>query len=154
MLYKLIYQRSPTEVEMKLAIDYIRSDRSHRMADHAQSAWEYGYGEYNAATKRTKLFVPLGNFVNKSWQPGGKTPDAKLRGLSLGAEAESRQAFRGDSPLDVTSGWIHIDRRARLVHAVKDGDGVQEGSFSSRLGLAGSWVAYNSRRKRNFRASR
>ncbi|MDB6066225.1 MAG: Protein of unknown function (DUF1553)/Protein of unknown function (DUF1549)/Planctomycete [Pedosphaera sp.] len=145
MLYKLIYQRSPTYVEMKLALEYVRSDAATEWQTNAQSAWDYGYGEYDAGMKRTKLFVPLGNFANKMWQPGGKSPDAKLRGISLGADGGSPgKPFavirRWTSPRD---GYISID--GALAHPVKDGDGVEGRIVSSRLGLMGSWIAYNSR---------
>src|SRR5258706_2147342 len=86
LLYKLIYQRNPTEVEMKLALDYLRSDAATEWQTTAQSAWEYGYGNYDPITHRTKFFAPLTSFANKSWQPGGKTPDARLKGLSLNSE--------------------------------------------------------------------
>src|SRR5579859_3924455 len=44
LLYKLIYQRSPTETETKLALDYIRSDAMSEWQTNAPAAWDYGYG--------------------------------------------------------------------------------------------------------------
>jgi Protein of unknown function (DUF1553)/Protein of unknown function (DUF1549)/Planctomycete cytochrome C len=144
LLYKLIYQRSPTDTEKKLTLDYLRSDASSEWQTNAASAWQYGYGEYDATMKRTKLFVPMGTYNGRTWQPGGKNPDAKLKGLVLTPEGgipgkPYAVIRRWIAPRD---GFVSID--GTLVHATADGDGVQGRMVSSRLGELGNWVAYKS----------
>ncbi|MDB6016991.1 MAG: Protein of unknown function (DUF1553)/Protein of unknown function (DUF1549)/Planctomycete [Pedosphaera sp.] len=141
LLYKLIYQREPTEVEMKLALDYLRSDAATEWQTTPQSAWEYGYGEYDAARHRTRFFAPMRDFANKSWQPGGKTPDARLKNINLTAEGGTAgKSFTGirrwTAPRD---GFISIE--GTLIHAGNNGDGIQGVLISSRLGELGNWTA-------------
>ncbi|MDB6021322.1 MAG: Protein of unknown function (DUF1553)/Protein of unknown function (DUF1549)/Planctomycete, partial [Pedosphaera sp.] len=144
LLYKLIYQRSPTDVEMRLAKDYLSSDTATEWQTTPQSAWEYGFGEYDLSLKRVKQFVPMGNFANRAWQPGGKNLDNTLRGLSLtpdGGNPGKPYAVirRWTSPRE---GYIAIN--GTLSHPTKDGDGVQGRIVSSRAGELGSWIAYGS----------
>ena len=144
LLYKLIYQRSPTDVEMKLALDYLRSDVATEWQTNAASAWEYGYGQYDAAAHHTKLFVPFGNFANRAWKPGGTKPDPRLNGLVLTPDGGTPNKLfpvirRWIAPRD---GAIAID--GTLNHPGGDGDGVQGRIVSSRLGELGAWVAFKS----------
>ncbi len=145
MLYKLIYQRSPSEIEMKLALDYLQSDAAAEWQTNAQSAWEYGYGAFDPATRHTKFFVPMGTFANKAWQPGGKAQDERLKGLALTADGGTPvKSFavirRWTAPRE---GFISID--GILIHPSKGGDGVEGIIVSSRSGELGSWVAFNNR---------
>ncbi len=142
-LYKLIYQRPPTELEIKLALNYLRSDAAIEWQTTARSAWEYGYGEYDAVRKRTKFFAPLGAFANNAWRPGGKNPDPRLKGLALTAEGGNPgQPFavirRWNCPRD---GFFSID--GFLIHPAKDGFGVQGRIVSNRLGELGSWLVFD-----------
>ncbi len=145
LLYDLIYQREPTDVEMKIALDYLRSDAATEWQTTAQSAWQYGYGTYDAAAHRTKMFVPFGNYAGNAWQPPAtKNPDARLRGLRLTADGGMpNKAFdvirRWIAPRD---GFISID--GTLVHSGKAGDGVEGRIVSSRTGDLGDWTAVNS----------
>ncbi len=72
LLYKLIYQRAPSEVELKLALDYIRGEGTVTAANTGALGWEYGYGEYDAATRRMKSFVQMGQFNGDAWVPGNR----------------------------------------------------------------------------------
>jgi hypothetical protein len=145
LLYDLIYQREPTDVEMKIALDYLRSDAATEWQTTAQSAWQYGYGTYDAAARRTKMFVPFGNYAGNAWQPPAtKNPDARLRGLRLTADGGMpNKAFdiirRWIAPRD---GFISID--GTLIHSGKAGDGVEGRIVSSRTGDLGDWTAFNS----------
>lgn len=145
LLYNLIYQRSPTEIEMKLALDYIRSDAATEWQTTPKAAWEYGYGQYDQTMKRLRFFAPMGTFANRSWQPDGKKLDARLKGLRLTADGGMPvKGFavvrRWTSPRD---GYISIE--GTLVHPAKDGDGVQGWVVSNRSGELGSWTAHNKR---------
>ncbi|HYV30937.1 MAG TPA: DUF1553 domain-containing protein, partial [Candidatus Binatia bacterium] len=67
LLYKLIYQRAPTEVETTLALDYIRSEYRATTANAGALAWEYGYGEFDPAANRLDSFVQLPTFNGRAW---------------------------------------------------------------------------------------
>jgi Protein of unknown function (DUF1553)/Protein of unknown function (DUF1549)/Planctomycete cytochrome C len=144
LLYKLIYQRSPTEIEVRLALDYLRSDVSTEWQTNAASAWQYGYGQHDPSVHRTKFFVPLGNFANRAWLPGGKNPDARLKGLALTADGGTPNKMfavirRWVAPRD---GLISIE--GTLNHPGGEGDGVEGWIISNRFGELGRWVAYKS----------
>ena len=145
LLYNQVYQRPPTEAELKLAADYLRADGAAEWETNAQSAWSYGYGQYDPLMKRTKTFAPMGQFANGTWQPGGKTPDARLKGLNLTADGgtpvkTAAVIRRWTSPRE---GVISI--AGTLSHGAKDGDGVEGRIVSNRSGELGNWVAFNSR---------
>lgn len=145
MLYELIYQRNPSEIEMKLALDYLNSDAAAEWQTNAQSAWEYGFGAFDPATKHTKVFAPMGTFTNRAWQPGGKIPDPRFKGLALtvdgGTPIKSLAVIRRwTSPRE---GFISIE--GTLIHPSKDGDGVEGRIVSSRSGELGSWIASTNR---------
>jgi len=144
LLYQLIYQRAPTDLELSLARDYVASDAATDWQTSAQTAWEYGYGAYDEMLHRARSFYRMGTFVNRTWQPGGKTPDPKLKGLSLtGDGGTPDRSFavirRWTAPRD---GFISI--QGTLNHPAGEGDGVQGWIVSSRQGELGHWTAYKS----------
>jgi len=145
LLYKLIYQRSPTDIEMRLAKDYLTSDAATEWQTTPESAWEYGFGEYVPTLKRLKQFIPMGNFANRAWMPGGKILDGSLRGVNLTADGGNpgktyAVVRRWTSPRD---GYISIE--GTLSHSSNDGDGVEGHIVSNRAGELGSWVAHASK---------
>jgi hypothetical protein len=143
LMYELVYQREPTDEELQLAMAYLRSDAATEWQTNASSAWSYGYGEYDAMMRRVKLFMPMGQFANKTWVPGNKTPNPRLKGLNLTADGgtparDVAVIRRWTSPRD---GYISI--QGTLSHGAKNGDGVQGRIVSNRGGELGSWVAFN-----------
>ncbi|MEY2411213.1 MAG: hypothetical protein QOF48_3883 [Verrucomicrobiota bacterium] len=70
LLYRLIYQRAPSDIEMKLALDYLQGEGTVTTANTGTLAWEYGYGEFDPASKQMKTFVQMGNFNGNAWVPG------------------------------------------------------------------------------------
>ena len=143
LLYNLIYQRDPTDLELKLALDYIESDAGTEWLTTPQSAWLYGYGQFDPAAHHTKLFVRMNNFADKAWHPGNKVPAPKLKGIKLTAEGGTpgpgfAVIRRWIAPRDGTITILGI-----LEHGAKDGDGVQAHIVSSRTGELGSWTAFN-----------
>jgi hypothetical protein len=145
LLYNLIYQRDPTDLELNLALDYLHSDSATEWQTNAQSAWQYGYGAYDQAAHRVKAFIQFTDFASRAWRPpGGNKIDPHLRGLVLAADGGMpNKAFavirRWTAPRD---GSIAID--GMLVHGAKVGDGVRARIVSARLGELGSWVAQGS----------
>ncbi|WP_063816400.1 PSD1 and planctomycete cytochrome C domain-containing protein [Pedosphaera parvula] len=143
-LYELIYQREPTEIETRLAMEYLRSDATTEWQTNAAAAWAYGYGEYDASMHRTKLFIPMTTYAGRSWQPDSKNADARLKGMNLTPDGGMPGKLfavirRWTCPRD---GFISID--GILNHPAKDGDGVQGRIVSSRLGEIGTFVAFKS----------
>ena len=143
-LYNLIFQREPSDEELKLALDYLREDVAAEWQTNAQAAWSYGYGSVDMVTKRTISFVPMATFANGTWLPVDKTPDAKLKGLNLTADGGTplkaiAAIRRWTSPRD---GYISID--GKLSHGANSGDGVHAWIISGRLGALGSWTAFHS----------
>jgi hypothetical protein len=67
LLYKLIYQRAPSDTELKLALEYIRGETGVTASNAGQLAWEYGYGEFNPAERRVEDFVQLTTFNGRAW---------------------------------------------------------------------------------------
>ena len=59
-------------MELKLALDYIRGEGTVTAANTGALGWEYGYGEYDAATRRMKSFVQMGQFNGDAWVPGNR----------------------------------------------------------------------------------
>ncbi len=143
MLYELVYQREPTDREMRLALDYLRADAAAEWTTNASESWSYGYGEFNPTAGRIKYFAPMGQFANKTWLPGNKQPNPRLKGLNLTADGgtpakEVAVIRRWTSPRD---GYIQIE--GTLSHGAKNGDGVEGRIVSIRAGQLGDWVAFN-----------
>jgi len=86
LLYKLIYQREPTEIEGRLALEYIRGEYSVTTAQPGAQAWEYGYGEVDGRANRVEGFVQFTEFRNNTWQPGNRQASAKIGKPSLTAK--------------------------------------------------------------------
>ena len=145
LLYNLIYQRNPTETEMRLALDYVRSDFATEWQTTPQDAWDYGYGQYDFSMKRVKFFAPMGTFANRAWMPAARNLDPRLKGLSLTADGgapgkDFAVIRRWISPRD---GYITIE--ATLFPPNKEGDGVDATIVSSRAGELGNWTAHTQR---------
>src|SRR6185503_14131794 len=110
LLYNLIYQRSPTDLELDLAMDYVKSEMA--LTSGAQVAWEYGYGEYDAVAKRVKNFVQLPIFNNNAWTSGDRMGRRMGRvtltanGGQPGISAQAAAIRRWTAPRD---GSIAID---------------------------------------------
>jgi hypothetical protein len=70
LLYQLLYQRPPTDVEIKLALDYIKGEYGVTTSNPGALAWEYGCGEFDSASNRVDSFVQLTSFNGRSWNMG------------------------------------------------------------------------------------
>jgi len=142
LLYKLIYQRAPTSVETKLALDYLHSDTETAHLQPGKSPWEYGYGEFDAATRRLKQFILMSSYAGNAWQPGSRAANSQLANVSLTADGgmPGRQYAairRWTAPRD---GFIAID--GILRHGANEGDGVLGRIVSSRSGLLTNLVCF------------
>src|SRR2546423_2261322 len=143
LLYTLIFQRSPSDIELDLAMDYMKNEMA--LTSGAQVAWEYGYGEYDAVAKRVKNFVQLPIFNNNAWTSGdrmgrrmGKVT-LTANGGQPGSSAQAAAIRRWTAPRD---GYIAIDGTLTYQPAkTNSGDGVHGWIISSTTGQLGAYAA-------------
>jgi hypothetical protein len=144
-LYRIAYQRAPLRDEVSLAKTFIREQPAITNRDEQKTAWQYGFGEYDAATKRVKNFSSLPHFTGSAWQGGAKLPDEKLGWVMLtadgghvGDDLQHAAVRRWTAPADGT-----VKIRGQLEHSSKEGDGVHGQIVSSRVGSVGEWTIHN-----------
>ncbi|HKQ39568.1 MAG TPA: PSD1 and planctomycete cytochrome C domain-containing protein [Verrucomicrobiae bacterium] len=139
LLYNLIYQHAPTEIDLQLAQDYIQGELA--LTSGSQIAWEYGYGEYDAVAKRVKHFVQLPIFNNNNWTTGDRMGrrmgrvNLTANGGQPGNSAQAAAIRRWAAPRD---GYIAID--GMLSYETKAGDGVHGWIVSSTTGQLGAYA--------------
>ena len=140
LLYSLIYQRAPTEIELHLALDYVQGEIA--LTSGSQIAWEYGYGEYDAVAKRVKHFVQLPIFNNNTWTTGdriGRRVGRVMLNPNGGQPGNSAQAAAIRRWIAPRDGYIGID--GTLTYQAKTGEGVHGWIVSSTTGQLGVHVA-------------
>ncbi|HUR46967.1 MAG TPA: DUF1553 domain-containing protein, partial [Candidatus Saccharimonadales bacterium] len=89
LLYRLIYQRKPTEMEVRLALNYIRSETESSHGEKGgvgETAWEYGYGHFDPASRRVNDFGRMTVFDGKAWQLPMDPRKPKLGTIRLNAD--------------------------------------------------------------------
>jgi hypothetical protein len=143
LLYRLIYQRKPSEIELRLAQQYIHGESGASGKNAPELAWEYGTGEFDGVSKQTRNFSRLTTFINGRWQlvPQRIRGEQRqnLAGLSPQGGITSREynaIRRWTAPRD---GFISID--GVLNQPAKTGEQLVGRVVSSRTGLLGAWNA-------------
>jgi hypothetical protein len=144
-LYRLVFHRQPDPDEFNLARSFVQAKA--KTASAPPLVWQYGFGAYDEKSKRVKSFDALPTFTKYSWQGSTNLPDPKLGWVLLSAEgghpgndAQHAAIRRWRAPAD---GVISIS--SELEHPNNQGDGVRARVVSSRKGLLGEWIAYNSK---------
>ncbi len=147
MLYRVILQRAPQPGEVELARQFLAKSQAGETPP--QPTWDYGWGDFDEATKRVK-FTALRYFgERKSWQVAKDLPEAELGYISLhktgghpGRDAQHAVIRRWTAPRDGEFAIV-----GTLVHPAQVGDGVRGRIVLSSAGVAselGSWIAkYN-----------
>jgi hypothetical protein len=138
-LYNLIYQRPPSELEIKLASEYLQAAKAGGAPETHEAAWEYGYGEYDAVGKRVREFVPMTVFSENSWHPDAKLNDRKAAGARLTADGGHPGQLYAVIRRWVASRDGFISISGSLTHRGQNGDGVMARIISSRLGELGRY---------------
>jgi hypothetical protein len=137
-LYRLVYGRSPSDEDVKLAVQFTRGEAE---STPAPSAWAYGYGKFDEQKQRVASFESLPVFINGNWQGGRKLPDNKHGWLTLGP-AGGRPG-PGDDHAVIrrftvpSNGKVVID--GQLRHDESQGNGVRGRIVSSRHGELASY---------------
>ncbi len=105
--------------------------------------WQFGYGGFDEATKRTSAFTHFPHWTGSSWMGGPKLPNPKLGYASL--HATGGHPDQGPSGATIRR-WTapsdgHVLIAGKLQHPSPNGDGVRGRIVSSREGLRGEWIA-------------
>ena len=141
-IYRAVLRREPTAEEAREDLEFLRTSGAAREEPALASIWQYGFGGYDAATKRVAGFTPFANKDKTKFQAGKEFPDATLGYVSLSAAGghpgrdEKHAAIRRwIAPVD---GFVSVS--GALKHAATEGDGVRGRIVSSRRGILGEWV--------------
>jgi hypothetical protein len=147
-MYRLAYQRDPSAKQLDTAVRFIEASAAIAPPPPpkpVESAWQYGYGELDAATRRVKNFERLKHFSGSAWQGGTEYPDGKLGWVQLtadgghaGNDLQHAAVRRWVAPRD---GRVAIAGTVR--HARDAGDGIVASIVSSRDGLLASYTLHN-----------
>jgi hypothetical protein len=142
-MYQVAFQRLPDADEIKLAQQFVHKQEATAAVAPETPIWQYGYGQFDEASKRVKSFTPLPHFNGYSWQGGTNLPDAKLGWVVLNAEGghvgndlNHAAIRRWRAPRD---GVVGIS--GELNHPSEKGDGVRARVVSSRKGELAQWTA-------------
>lgn len=156
-LYQMIYQRNPSAAETAVGVDYVNhaeADPKPKAPPAISTAWQYGYGEFDAATGRVKSFAPLPYFNGTAWQGGKDWPDAKLGWAQLtatgghaGNDLQHAVIRRWISPMD---GVVSIS--GTLAHNHAEGEGIIARIVSSRQGQLQEWTLHNKKGKTDIKS--
>ena len=140
LLYKLVYQRDPSEIEAKLALEYIRGEYGVTTAGAGAQAWEYGFGEFDPKANRMEAFVQLtqngGAWVPRQASPKVGKVSITAKGGTPGNGIQHGAVRRWTARRD---GFISID--GMLGEQPKKADEAVRGWIvSSGSGLIGSYL--------------
>ncbi len=155
-LYRIVLRRDATAREISAGVQFVNSAGAGEAGEETGLAaadvlaWQYGVGQYDAATERVKAFAPFGYFTGDSWQGASMLPDPVKGKAKLHADGgepgdNSRQAVvrRWISPVEgkvSIEGTLRHDQNS-LENA---GDGVRARIISSRGGELASWTVNGS----------
>ncbi len=149
-LFRFALGRDPSEEELSLASEFIDAEEpvAGEVGTFSDDPWRYGWGHYDALTKRVK-FHPLPHFTGTAWQGGGELPDSKLGWVTLSATGghpgndQDHAAIR--RWLAPREGTLSIS--GTLKHASDQGDGVCGRVISDRQGVLGEWNVHHGEAK-------
>ncbi len=139
-VYQAIYQRPATPDQVFAALEFLRdaqSERSPGPPTRPKTDWQYGVGDYDAATQRLRTFAELPFYAEKAWQGGEAWPDSLLGWAQLTSEG-------GHAGNDLAHAVVRRWRAPRAgtvtvfgaaFHDHQEGDGIRLRVISSRLGL-------------------
>ena len=83
-LYRRLYGRDPSVSETALGLDYVHAPLPAEARPDAP-LWQYGFGRYDEAAKRTTGFTPFPKFDGGIWHGAGGLPDPIIHYCSLNA---------------------------------------------------------------------
>ncbi|NBV22563.1 MAG: DUF1549 domain-containing protein [Proteobacteria bacterium] len=164
-MYQLFFQRAPSAMEQKLALDYLaEQEAKSALGGEDLHAWHYGYGEYDVDAKKLTSFEAMPAFIRDSWVLADraelkKAVDPKaakkekgvatlpaIRAMSFSVSLNAVGGVPGDLKHSVVRRWVAprdgvISVEGKLEHDAKTGDGVEAIVARSTGGQFGSWQA-------------
>ena len=147
-LYRLVLRRPATARETDAGLNFIQSAATApppKPPEPVVTAWQYGFGAFDAASGRVTNFTALPHFTGDAWQGGPAWPDAKLGWVQLTAEG----GHAGDDVAHAAiSRWVApragaVSISGGVRHEETAGDGIRARLVSSRSGLLGEWILHN-----------
>jgi hypothetical protein len=147
-LYQACFQRAARPEEETAAVRFIaaaQSEMTEPPPKPPETAWHYGWGEYDQAAGRLKAFTPLPHFTGTAWQGGSNWPDAALGWAQLTADGGHAG---NDLQHAVIRRWVAphdavIGIKGSASHSHAPGDGVRAFVLSSRHGELKSAKLHN-----------
>lgn len=140
---ELLAQRIRTETPAGFAPE-LTNPFAQRLPRH-NDVWQFGYGAYDEAAKKTAKFQPLPHFNGSAWQGSATVPDPQLGWVILHAAG----GHPGDSPnfLPIRRWVAPLDGRVTIAgtlsHSSDNGDGVRARIVAAQSGLRGEWSVKN-----------
>lgn len=135
-LYRRVLAREPTEMEVKLAQDFLARRQP---AELPADEWSFGLGQIDAGQVR---FEALAHFTENRWQPQPSFPDVSLGYVSItetgghpGRTAAVSSIRRWTAPRE---GSLTIN--GELTRPEQKGDGIDAMVVSSKQGIVGEWT--------------
>ncbi|WP_235934725.1 PSD1 and planctomycete cytochrome C domain-containing protein [Candidatus Laterigemmans baculatus] len=137
-LFERVLQREPSSRERREALELVRALASEPSPKASLTAkdWQYGYGEFDAASERVADFQPLPHFTGTAWQGSPAWPDPKLGWVQLTAEGGHPGNDRKHASIRrwTAPRSMAITLRSHLKHEAAAGDGIRAFVVSSRAG--------------------
>lgn len=150
LLYRIVLGRDATAGELSSGAKFIASAEESGAPATGAPSWQYGLGEYDAASDRVKGFVPFRFFTGDSWQGASMLPDPVTGKARLTADGGEP----GDTPRQaVIRRWVSPAEGSVSIEGVlrhdqnslrNSGDGVRARIVSSRQGELASWIVNGS----------
>ena len=144
LLYRALFQRPPTQREMLLATEFVRS--TPRGGEDDRGVWRYGCGDPAAAAGSSERFSPLAHFDGQRYQAGPVFPDSH-RGHAMLRKTGGHPGSRGNA---VIRRWVSpadgiVAIAGQLQHLSDTGDGVRGQIVRGDGTVLGEWTAVNER---------
>ncbi len=139
-LYEIVLQREPSELELKLAANYLEIQSKLPPLKPEVSPWQYGYGKFDTNSQRVAKFQLLPFFTGEAWQGSAGLPDKDLGWVSL----NGRGGHPGKGDFAAIRRWVAprdmtITVSGTLNHESDSGDGVLGRLVSNQQGELKSW---------------
>ncbi|MDB6071326.1 MAG: Protein of unknown function (DUF1553)/Protein of unknown function (DUF1549)/Planctomycete [Verrucomicrobiales bacterium] len=137
-LYRTILSREPDAAEVELSVACINDLGG--QSRQTGSAWQNGWGSWNAETKTT-VFTAFPHFQANRWSQSAAIPDEKLGYANLtpngghpGQNSSQSPIRRWTAPADAV-----VDISGTVTLPSDKSEGVTARIVHSRLGLLGTW---------------
>ncbi len=145
-LYSALYQRRPSDDELRLAMEFLQSDSFVPQPTRTPQLWSYGHGEFDPTAERILTFKPLPYFNGTAWQGGDNYPDPNLGWLKLNATGghpgnDLKHAVIRRWTANVDGDYSIV---SKISHEPEVGDGIRAFICHSESGLLRSAALHHS----------